>query len=118
MVATRCVELERHDKLSKTEAEPDILILRSMHQSRILLENYYLPGDLKVSIGAFVERYSHHRYHESLDNLTPADVYFWRDRAIIEIRTKIKKNRHSKNHAWRINAKLLNINHDKPEPPL
>ncbi len=33
--ATRCVELERHDKLSKTEAEPDILILRSMHQSRI-----------------------------------------------------------------------------------
>ncbi len=33
MVATRCVELERHDKLSKTEAEPDILILRSMHQS-------------------------------------------------------------------------------------
>ena len=34
MVATRCVELERHDKLSKTEAEPDILILRSMHQSR------------------------------------------------------------------------------------
>ena len=33
-MATRCVELERHDKLSKTEAEPDILILRSMHQSR------------------------------------------------------------------------------------
>ena len=33
MVATRCVELERHDKLSKTKAEPDILILRSMHQS-------------------------------------------------------------------------------------
>ena len=33
MVATRCVELERHDKLSKTEAEPDILIIRSMHQS-------------------------------------------------------------------------------------
>ena len=35
MVATRCVELERYDKLSKTEAEPDILILRSMHQSRV-----------------------------------------------------------------------------------
>ena len=35
MVATRCVELERHDKLSKTEAEPDILILRSMHQSHV-----------------------------------------------------------------------------------
>ena len=35
-------------------------------KNRILLENYYLPGDLKASIGAFVERYNHHRYHESL----------------------------------------------------
>ena len=42
-------------------------------------------------IGAFVERYNHHRYHESLGNLTPADVYFGRDRAIIERRRKIKK---------------------------
>ena len=60
-------------------------------KNRILLENYYLPGDLKASIGAFVERYNHHRYHESLGNLTPADVYCGRDRAIIEIRRKIKK---------------------------
>ena len=50
-----------------------------------------LPGDLKASIGAFVERYNHHRYHESLGNLTPANVYFGRDRAIIERRRKIKK---------------------------
>ena len=60
-------------------------------KNRILLENYYLPGDLKASIGAFVERYNHHRYHESLGNLTPADVYCGRDRAIIERRRKIKK---------------------------
>ena len=40
-------------------------------KNRILLENYYLPGDLKASIGAFVERYNHHRYHESLGNLMP-----------------------------------------------
>ena len=52
-------------------------------KNRILLENHYLPSDLKASIGAFVERYNHHRYHESLGNLTPADVYFGRDRAII-----------------------------------
>ena len=39
MVATRCVELERHDKLSKTEAEPDILTLRSMHQSPEQVQN-------------------------------------------------------------------------------
>ena len=60
-------------------------------KNRILLKNYHLPGDLKASIGAFVERYNHHRYHEGLGNLTPADVYCGRDRAIIERRRKIKK---------------------------
>ena len=45
-------------------------------KNRILLENYYLPGDLEAQIGAFVDHYNHRRYHESLDNLTPADVYF------------------------------------------
>ena len=44
-------------------------------KNRILLENYYLPGDLEAQIGAFVADYNHRRYHESIDNLTPADVY-------------------------------------------
>ena len=47
-------------------------------KNRILLENYYLPGDLEASIGRFVDHYNHRRYHESLSNLTPADVYFGR----------------------------------------
>ena len=47
-------------------------------KSRILLENYYLPGDLERAVAGFVEHYNHRRYHESLDNLTPADVYFGR----------------------------------------
>ena len=59
-------------------------------KNRVLLENYYLPGDLKASVGTFVEHYNHRRYHESLANLTPADVYFGRDHAIIERRRKIK----------------------------
>jgi putative transposase len=46
---------------------------RSM-KNRILLENYYLPGQLEQSIGEFVAYYNDCRYHESLDNLTPADV--------------------------------------------
>ena len=45
--------------------------------------NYYLPGQLKHSIGEFVEHYNNGRYHESLDNLTPADVYFGRAPAIL-----------------------------------
>jgi len=47
-------------------------------KNRILLENYYLPGDLDAQIDAFIAHYNHRRYHESLSNLTPADVYFGR----------------------------------------
>jgi transposase InsO family protein len=51
-------------------------------KNRILLENYYLPGDLEAEIGAFITHYNHLRYHESLGNLTPADVYFERGQTI------------------------------------
>ena len=60
-------------------------------KNRVLLENYYLPGDLERQIGAFVEYYNNQRYHESLNNVTPADVYFGRDKAILREREKIKK---------------------------
>lgn len=60
-------------------------------KSRILLENYYLPGDLERAVAAFVEHYNHCRYHESLDNLTPADVYFGRDQRILKARCEIKR---------------------------
>ena len=60
-------------------------------KNRILLENYYLPGDLEDQINAFVRHYNDHRYHESLGNLTPADVYFGRDRDIIKRRKEIKE---------------------------
>ena len=48
-------------------------------KNRVLLENYFLPGDLENQIGTFVEYYNHQRYHESLGNVTPADVFFGRD---------------------------------------
>src|SRR3954449_10070247 len=52
-------------------------------KNRILLENYYLPGELEARIEAFVAHYNHLRYHESIDNLTPADVYFGRGQTIL-----------------------------------
>ena len=61
-------------------------------KNRILLENYFLPGDLKGQIGKFINHYNHHRYHESLQNLTPADVYFGRGQSILEQRERIKQN--------------------------
>ncbi|MEP4839528.1 MAG: IS3 family transposase [Paracoccaceae bacterium] len=60
-------------------------------KNRILLENYFLPGDLEAQIEAFVDHYNHQRYHESLNNVTPADVYFGRDQAILEQRERIKR---------------------------
>ncbi len=60
-------------------------------KNRILLENYYLPGDLEAQIGAFVGHYNYHRYHESLGNLTPADVYFGRGQTILLNRERIKR---------------------------
>ena len=60
-------------------------------KNRILLENYFLPGDLEAQIAAFVDNYNHRRYHESLDNLTPADVYFGRGHTILLQRERIKR---------------------------
>ncbi|KZX96392.1 integrase [Sulfitobacter sp. HI0054] len=60
-------------------------------KNRILLENYYLPGDLRQQIDAFVDQYNHRRYHESLQNLTPADVYFGRGQTILQQRERIKR---------------------------
>jgi len=60
-------------------------------KSRILLENYHLPGHLERAITDFVDYYNHRRYHESLDNLTPADVYFGRGQVILDMRKEIKR---------------------------
>jgi len=59
-------------------------------KNRILLENYYLESELEAAINAFVEHYNHRRHHESLGNLTPADVYFGRGPASLAEREKIK----------------------------
>jgi transposase InsO family protein len=61
------------------------------HKNRILLENYYLPGDLEAQIASFVSHYNHLRYHESIANLTPADVYFGRSQTILLERERIKR---------------------------
>jgi transposase InsO family protein len=60
-------------------------------KNRILLENYFFPGDLEAQIAAFVDDYNNRRHHESIDNLTPADVYFGRGPTILAQRERIKR---------------------------
>ncbi|MCE8009666.1 MAG: transposase [Aestuariivita sp.] len=58
-------------------------------QNRILLENYFLPGALEAQTAAFIDHDNHQRYHESLNNVTPADVCFGRGKAILKSRERI-----------------------------
>jgi transposase InsO family protein len=60
-------------------------------KNRILLEPCYLPGALEAQVGAFVEHDNQARAHESLSNLTPADVYLGRGEAILLERERIKR---------------------------
>ena len=63
---------------------------RSM-KNVVKLEHYYSPWELERAIEAFVQYYNQDRYHESLDNVTPADMYFGRCHEIINQRAQIKQ---------------------------
>lgn len=60
-------------------------------KDRILLENYYLPGDLERQLRDFVNHYNTRRYHESLNNLTPECVFTGRNIAVLKKRNEIKR---------------------------
>ena len=63
---------------------------RSM-KNEVKLQHYYFPEELRLVVERFIEYYNNHRYHESLRNVTPADVYFGRNKKIEEKREKIKR---------------------------
>jgi transposase InsO family protein len=63
---------------------------RSM-KNILLLENYYSPSELEHQIGLFVDHYNNHRYHEALNNITPADVYYGRDSNVLQKRAQVKR---------------------------
>ena len=63
---------------------------RSM-KNVVKLQNYYYPWDLERAIDNFVDYYYQGRYHESLDNLNPEDVYFGRVEEVKSRRDLIKE---------------------------
>ena len=77
---------------------------RSM-KNIIKLMNYYSPEELNDEISKFVEYYNHRRYHEGINNLTPADVYAGKCEEILATRKKTKVRTMKKRRS--INKKRL-----------
>jgi len=63
---------------------------RSM-KSIVKLDTYFLPSMLQQAIADFVAYYNYERYHESLDNVTPADVFFGRYEEVLSQREIVKQ---------------------------
>lgn len=59
-------------------------------KSIVCLDNYYSPEQLVQAIDRYVHYYNTERYHESLNNLTPEDVYLGRGEQILKQRLVIK----------------------------
>ena len=57
----------------------------------IKLDNYYSPDDLIKVNKEFVQYYNYEKYHESIRNLTPYDVFFGHNKKILKDRSKIKE---------------------------
>ena len=75
----------------------------------VKLNHFYHPEELIEALKKFVENYNNKRYHESLENLTPADVYFGRSEQILEKRRQIKSDSIRKRRQLYFQQKLLNL---------
>ena len=78
---------------------------RSM-KNIVKLQNYYFPWELEQEISRFVDYYNNYRYHESLNNVTPADVYFGRHREILTKRDQIKRKTLALRRKQNLNTKV------------
>jgi transposase InsO family protein len=63
---------------------------RSM-KSIVKLNTFFFPWELEQAIADFVDYYNHERYHESLDNVTPADVFLGKQGEVLTRRKLIKQ---------------------------
>lgn len=63
---------------------------RSM-KNVVKLDNYFCPGQLEEKMKEFVRFYNYERVHESINNLTPAEVYYGKGERKLERRRKIKQ---------------------------
>lgn len=75
----------------------------------VKLNHFYHPEELNQALNEFVENYNNNRYHESLNNQTPADVYYGRADKILEQRAVIKQKTITKRRQLYNQEKILNL---------
>jgi transposase InsO family protein len=71
-------------------------------KNRVLLQHYYLPQELEAEVAVFVEYYNNERVHESLGNVTPADVFFGKQAEILSEREMIKRKTFALRRKWNL----------------
>jgi transposase InsO family protein len=76
--------------VSPADSRQDRAISRTT-KNVVKLQHDYFPEELKTALKDFVSYYNNERYHESLGNVTPADVYLGRQYAVLSERSKIKR---------------------------
>lgn len=79
----------------------------------VKLQHYYFPWELEAELQQFVDYYNNERYHESLKNVTPADVFHGRHHEVLSQREKIKietmKLRRKQNLGGEKSAQITNL---------
>ncbi len=60
-------------------------------KNEVKLQHYHFPWELEAALRDFVAYYNNERYHEAIENVTPADVYFGRRFEVLTERSKIKR---------------------------
>ena len=75
----------------------------------ISFRKYKSSEELEKALEEFVNRYNNERYHESLKNLTPADVYFGRADEVLKIRQQIKSETLKRRKREYYKTKLVQI---------
>ena len=79
-----------HGRVNHPQTQGKIERYHRSMKNVVNLNNYYCPQELTEAIEEFVNYYNNERYHESLNNVTPAAVYFGRRDKILQRREEIK----------------------------
>lgn len=71
-------------------------------KNQVKLDTYYFPWELEAAIERFVSWYNNERYHESLNNLKPVDVYRGHAQDILTERDRIKRRTLRERKRWNL----------------